>query len=114
MRLLPLLAIIPAIFLSCEKEKDLKQTCFKARYVATGCNDVIQLLEPIDKRLPTSDYWGYENAIGTVDLPAAYKNGQPFYFTVKKIEPVKFYLAYCTPTKHCAEIENLSSAACGQ
>lgn len=115
MRILPLFVIFPAIFLSCEKEgTNLKEICFKGRYVATGCTDVVQLLEPLDHRLPVAEYWGYEHAFGTPDIPAIYKTGEPFYFKIKKIDSVKLYLTYCTPTKYYIEIEDLSSSPCAQ
>jgi hypothetical protein len=47
-------------------------------------------------------------------IPEKYKDGQPFYFTINRIDSNPVYLAYCTPTKYVAEINSFSDNPCGQ
>jgi hypothetical protein len=84
MKFLVTLTLLLTFLLSCEKSKtNIKQTCFKGRYVGTGCWAVIQLLEPLDGSLPTAQYGFhdtlYEHTFGTGEIPKQYK-GPPILF----------------------------------
>ncbi len=115
MKFLVLLTVLPLLFLSCHKGKtNTKQTCYKGRFVAEGCWTVIQLLEPLHGGLPTSRYDLYENAFGTGNVPKQYKDGQPFYFTVNRVDSNITYTLHCTPTKYIAEIDSFSNTSCGR
>jgi hypothetical protein len=117
MKSLLIFLLLSLLFLSCEKSKtNAKQTCFKGRYVGTGCWPVIQLLEPLDGSLPTALYGFhdtlYEHTFGTGEIPEQYKDGRPFYFTVTDIDSNIIYQTYCTPTKYVVVIGSFSDSAC--
>jgi hypothetical protein len=44
-------------------------------------------------------------------VPERYKNGEPFYFTVKRIDSNKLYLTWCVPSKYFIEIESFSDTS---
>jgi hypothetical protein len=116
MRIIPaLLVLLSFNFLSCDKETTdvaLEKICFKARYVATGCWPVIQLLDNVD-RLPVEQYGNFEYAIGAGGLPDAFRNGAPFYFRAKNVRDKMLYLTYCVPTQYMVEIGSISPNPCG-
>src|SRR4051812_1172129 len=107
MKVLLSIMLLSLLFVACEKDKtSAMQSCYKGRFIGEGCWTVIQLLEPSNGSLPTSTYGNYDHTFGTANVPEKYKNGQPFYFTVNKVDSNKIYLTYCLPTKYIFEIEN--------
>jgi hypothetical protein len=107
-----LAAIVSFTFFGCNK--DSQKTVFKAKYIGQDCAPVIQILEPLDKKFKESDYLyrstecNYCVATGT--FPEEYKNGQPFYFTIKLIKETKDFdkLENCAYPKYIIDIENFS------
>ena len=115
MKSLTAFAILTFILASCTKVEDVTTSnCLKGRFVTSGCWPVIELLEPMDGRLPTARYGTIEHSFGIENLPEKYKNGVPFYFTVRRIDSNKKYLTYCVPTKYFIEIESYSDTPCDQ
>jgi hypothetical protein len=113
--ILILIVLLSFTSLSCDKEKtdiDLKKYfCFKARYVATGCWPVIQLLEH-DGRLPLQQYGNFQNALGVGNLPDSFKNGATFYFRVKRIYNQMVVQTFCSSTTNLVEMKSISSNPC--
>lgn len=115
MKFLLILLFLSSFLFACTKSKsDIKQTCYKGRYIDSGCWSVVQLLEPLDERLPTAQYRTYVHAFGTGAIPKQYKNGQPFYFTVIHIDSNVIHTDECIPTKYVVEIGSFSDSACSQ
>lgn len=94
--------------------KDNQKTVFKAKFIGQGCTPVIQILEPLDKKFkePAWVYLdsAYSYCVATGAFPEKYKNGQPFYFTIKAVKETKDLdkLEYCTYPKYIVDIENFS------
>jgi len=79
------------ILLSCTKAKEDTPTCYEGRFLNDiGCYDLvaIQVTGPpflyIDASYKAADGKNYSDGIALV-LPAEYKDGQPFYFTLDSI-----------------------------
>ena len=60
--------------------------CFSGRVAAGECWPVIKLLGRLDQSLPTSLFASFEHNVCIDSVPEKYKNGEPFYFTVKSID----------------------------
>jgi hypothetical protein len=113
MKYLPILLLITLFVFACKKETTSRQqTCWKGKYIGEGCWPVIQILDPVDESVHTAQFGVYDHTIGTGSLPDRFKDGNPFYFTISKVDSNKIYLTYCLPTKYFVVLNNLSDSAC--
>jgi hypothetical protein len=95
--------------------KDNQKTVFKAKYIGRGCWDVIQILEPYDRRFSESSWMGnndstYTGAVSVGELSEEYRSGEPFYLTIKSVKLVKNipHRDICSLPKYGIEIDSCS------
>lgn len=113
--------------ISCSKDKagtenNYKNICFKGRYIGTGCLEMIQIISPIDLEYIENSKWTlikpdyskieFDHVIGAVGLTQEFKTGNPFYFTITKIDHEPVHTQECSSTKYVADLANLSYTAC--
>lgn len=117
MKLLLLTIVLISFISGCNKtQENIAPTCFKGKYIGNGCWPVIQILEPIDKKLKESrwetDTMQYDYAVGTGALPDKYKDSNPFYFTISGIDSNIVHTANCSIPKFTISINTFSDSAC--
>lgn len=108
---------------SCTKDPSLKGIVFKGKYIGRSCWPVIQVLEPSLSSVgldPEETIWRqkstsgndtlYQDALGAQPIPVAFMTGDPFYFTVNKIEshPDIITNGNCLRTKYIVTIKKIS------
>ncbi len=117
MKLLFVTILVIFFCCSCNKtQDDINLTCFKGKFIGEGCWPVIQIIEPIDERFKNSR-WGtsttiYDYSVGVGTLPDKYKDGNPFYFTISKIDSNMVHTANCSAPQYYIVINTYSDSAC--
>ncbi|MBX2923921.1 MAG: hypothetical protein KF746_17110 [Chitinophagaceae bacterium] len=104
--------LICLLFFSCNKSGD--KILFKGKFIGVACPnwDVIQVLEPMDKRFKESSWIlndsVYTGAVSAGMLTEQYKTGQPFYFTIKSVTQDIPHPQICSLPKYAIVIESCS------
>ncbi|HRP55733.1 hypothetical protein [Agriterribacter sp.] len=110
-----LVAVVCLAGFACNKESH--KTVFKGKYMAKSCWPVIQILEPLDEKFKEPKWYdvisdsSYNYCVGVGEVPEKYRDGKPFYFTIKSITRDPPSLAYCIPTKYIIGIATYSDTS---
>ena len=117
MKLLFVTILVIFFCCSCNKtQDDINLTSFKSKFIVERCRPVIQIIEPIDERFKNSR-WGtsttiYDYSVGVGTLPDKYKDSNPFYFTISKIDSNIVHTANCSAPQYYIVINTYSDSAC--
>ncbi|MBE7173480.1 MAG: hypothetical protein INR73_23100 [Williamsia sp.] len=118
MRVLFIAMMITCIYLSsCAKDQTgASKSCYKGRYIGSGCWPIVQVLESLDADFAKSHWQDrdsvYKNVFGVGYIPEKYKDGRSFYFTIDSVLQNPVHTMNCNTAGYFAVIKWYSDSSC--